>query len=191
MRLPQPPCHHKTYFWVQPADLCRHCTGKPTAEPRQERGSPHISPQPPPAIPAHPAYSLLGLKCQFLQRERFAMQFLCQASKPAGCTSPLGFYEPPGSQDRWWELGRAARDASELLSAGRAHTEANLSSKSQCKTIRDSRFFIKTSSTRQPPVTDTVPTSGRARLFFRGCSGPPPYPLLRVSWGSCLVFSRI
>lgn len=50
--------------------------------------------------------------------------------------------------------------------------EANLSSKSQCKTIHDSHFFINTQSTRQPPVTATIPTPASTGLFYRGVSGP-------------------
>jgi len=116
------------------------------------------------------------------------VQFLCQASKPAGCTYPLGFYKPSGSWDRQ-ELGRAARDASEPLSAGRACAEANLSSKSQHKTIHDSHFFTNIGSTVQPPVTAAIPTPRQAQLSCRGCSGPPPCPPLRVSWGSQLAFN--
>lgn len=50
--------------------------------------------------------------------------------------------------------------------------EANLSSKSQRKTIHDSHFFINTHSTRQPPVTATIPTPASSGLFCRGFSGP-------------------
>lgn len=45
--------------------------------------------------------------------------------------------------------------------------EANLSPKSQRKTIHDSHFFINTHSTRQPPVAATIPTPATAGLFCR------------------------
>lgn len=45
--------------------------------------------------------------------------------------------------------------------------EANLSPKSQRKTIHDSHFFINTHSTRQPPVTATIPTPATAGPFCR------------------------
>lgn len=58
--------------------------------------------------------------------------------------------------------------------------EANLSPKSQRKTIHDSHFFINTQSTRQPPVTATIPTPASAGLFCKGFSGPLYSPTVAV-----------
>lgn len=56
------------------------------------------------------------------------MEFLCQASKPVGCTSPLRFYKPSSSQDQR-ELCRVAWDVSEPLPAQRQIPPRKVSAK--------------------------------------------------------------
>lgn len=173
-------CHDKTYFWAQLASSCLH--SKPTARPPQDWGSPSVTRPPHPPKSPHTQPSAPGARALIPAKGAVCHGIPLPGLKACGLyvsSEVLQAIQQPGPE-------RAVQGGMGCVRAS-ACTEANLSLKSQCKTICDSHFFINAGSARWQPPSPPQTRHG----FPAGAAGVPPCPPVQVSWGSQLASHRI